>query len=109
MKLDDHIIDTDKIELPAGEYSQSYVKQIIGKTNLHKGHTIFMINLVTGVMTIAKIAKTDIHIFKFGTDSLKEFKTNDEVEVPEDCIPVCALNKKNALKKFAKIAEKLYA
>jgi hypothetical protein len=108
MKLDEHIIETDRIELPAGEYSHSYAQKVIGRTILHKGHTVYLINLITGEMTIAKIERTDLYINRFSSKGLSEYKKDDVVEVPENCIPICSLNKRNALKKFFFIAKDLF-
>ena len=108
MKLDKHIPESDKVEIP-GAYDNAYAKQVVGRTKTHKGHTCFIFNLVTGDISVAEIKKSDVIIGLFGSDgSLKQFVKDDEVVLEENCIPIVALNKKNALRKFEKLSPKLF-
>lgn len=110
MKLDQHKpTEADKVDIP-GAYNTYYAKEVLGKVTPHKGQFCFEINLITGTIEVAKFEKSTFIMGKITNDKkVKEFKVDDEILVKPDCIYIVALNKKNALKKFVKISEPLFA
>ena len=94
----DQVVNIKQAELP------KQVKWTV--TKIHKGHTLFEIDLEKFTIVEATYERTDVQLKRVGeAANLKEVK-NRVMQKP-NCIYISALNKNNALKKFQKQAEKI--
>lgn len=106
MKLDELKSLPDKVEIvKQAEIIQTQVKWSIDK--IHKGHTLFEINLETGIVQPAIFDDVvDVALSRIGNEAnLQTIKR--KVRQQKDCVYIPALNKINAIKKWYKQAKKL--
>lgn len=106
MKIDKHIKETDKIEI-VGQAEKKYELKKLQTIIPYKGHTLFEINLVTGEVSEAQFEKISVSMEEaIGLNKLNNSKIRPgitkKVIVKKDCVCISALNKSNAIKKFAK-------
>jgi hypothetical protein len=106
MKLDEFKYNRETIDI----VNQSQVIQTqINWTikNLPKGHTLFEINLETGIVQPAIFDEdVDVQLSRIGTAAnLQTIKK--KVRQQKDCVYLGALNKKNAIRKWYQQAQKL--
>lgn len=93
MKVDQHTDRKEKTELSVQQRKQ-IEHELIGHIIPHNGHTIFEIEIETGLIKEAEYM-TDL-TFIIGQDVNKRILTR------EGCFYVSALNKKSALRKYNK-------
>jgi hypothetical protein len=108
LKLDKHIKESDKIEI-VGQAEKKHQVSKIGTIRPHKGHTLFQINLESGEVTEAEFDRQDVDFKELKKEESSRLKPGviKKVVVKKGCIYVSALNKTNAIKKFAKQAQQL--
>ena len=87
--------DKDKMEISV-QKKQQKEKELVGKIIPHPGHTVWEINNETLEIQEAKFEHKD---FKFG---FKVDQQNQEIIIRSGFSYISALNKKSALKKYAK-------
>ena len=101
MKLDEHIIAKDKIEI-VGQKEKKYELEKLATINPHRGHTLFCFDLINKTITVAEFYKQDVELLKLKKEWTGVTK---KVIVKPDCIYISALNQKNAEKKFMQQAK----
>ena len=89
-------ISKDKIVLEKQSEQQKETK-LIGKIHPKKGHTLFEINLDTGVI---KKAVFESQTISFEQAKSKFLTPTKKVLVNKDCIYISSLNVKNLIKKL---------
>jgi hypothetical protein len=72
--------------------------------NIHKGHTLFEIDLTNYTIKEAEYEKVDVHLKRIG-DAANYKEVKRKIIQKPNCIYISALNKNNALKKFQKQAK----
>lgn len=73
--------------------------KFMGSMKPQPGHTLFEINLITGVIVKAIFERKDI---SFEEAKTKNYVAKSKVVMKENCVYISALNEKNAMKKFIK-------
>ncbi len=100
MKLDEHIIEKDKVEI-VGQAEKKYeVKK--ATINPYRGHSLFQFDLKNKTITVAEFEEQNIEFLKL--DKAWSGVTK-KVIIKPDCIYISALNQRNAEKKFMKQAQ----
>lgn len=94
----------------AAEQRQVIQQQLVAELTKQPGHTVFEFDLTNGNITPAKIEKTELHL---GGERKGHMRTGATVhrkiiQRPQ-CLYTSALNKENAVKKFAAQYERLVA
>jgi len=105
MKLDQHEVEKDKVEVvKQAEVNKTEVQWSI--PNPKKGHTLFEINTETGAISKAEFEEVNVELTKLGKEAnLKTIKK--KVLIKKYCTYISALNIRNACIKFEKEAKKL--
>ncbi len=108
MKLDKHIPEKDKVEIVTQAEVKTQVAKV-GTIRPHKGHTLFQIDLESGEVTEAEFDRLDVDFEELKKEEASRLKpgVKKRVVVKKGCVYISALNKTNAIKKFAKQAQKL--
>ena len=100
-------LDQDKVTIV--KQAQQLKQTLVGRIRPHKGHTLFEVNLKTGVVKEAEV-RCDVQV-KYNNPTMKagravkcnsKTKITNRVDVNPHCIYVSALNVKNLMKKLIK-------
>lgn len=104
MKLDNHQSLQDKTEIHAQKEIEKH-KQLFTSTVLHKGHTMWEIDCMTGEIREAQYKEEKV-VFVSKVDLLTNArdgvvpKVVKDIDCKPNCLYIGALNKKSAQKKF---------
>jgi len=102
MDLEGKIISKDKVENVKQAELPKQVKWTV--QNIHKGHTLFEIDLTNYTIKEAEYEKVDVHLKRIG-DAANYKEVKRKIIQKPNCIYISALNKQNALKKFQQQAK----
>lgn len=96
MRLDQQILEPEKIVIPAQKEVAKEVKYL-GKLKLQRGQKFWKLDLKTRMVSIVELNKATVNL---------KGETRRQHFIEENCLYTVAINLKNAEKKFIKMLQK---
>lgn len=106
MKIDNHVSFPADDKPLAAEQRQVKQQKYIGQLKPHPGHKVFQFSLATGEITVAKVEVVSASM-RSSSDKPGTGIIHRKVIQQPNCLYASALNAKNAIKKFAKMYDRL--